>query len=582
MAPLRLLVIAKVDHGASKRPTPTVPSWHLPILMNTIYSPTGHLAQLKITDNIHLQDARFGLDAAQRTEIEKCHAMALAGLASGGKYIRKQVERYPGNPIFLNYLGTWHQTRGEQDQAIAMMERSHERFPEYLFGVTSLATIRTAQNRMEEALQLLGPGLRIEERFPDREEFHIMEVETFENACIRYLILTEDLDRAQERVSTLRSICDDQEWLDDLEMGITLGLVAKGHAEEQAELEGMPRMEFKVQPVSPHADRELVLHHDQLRVLFNRSMDLRAEELEGILALPRETLVEDLHAIVQHSIDRFHYYLEHEEDYWYDRLSFVHHALQLLGELRGADCLETALLALSQSREYLDLYLGDWLTEDVWEPLTKMAEGNLSRLDTFMRASQLHGFSKVVVSEAVNQLGQHRPDLLPEVERWYAGLLDFYNSASPLDEVMDATQLGLMVADILDLGLGSLMPVVESLYARGYVPSNICGTIERVREQFAERTTGRHKQDMLGIVERYAEMASMEERSAAMDAEEWEDEDEWEDDGLDDAPLVTLPIKRATPKVGRNDPCPCGSGKKYKKCCEGKEAATTAGLPPMW
>jgi preprotein translocase subunit SecA len=21
------------------------------------------------------------------------------------------------------------------------------------------------------------------------------------------------------------------------------------------------------------------------------------------------------------------------------------------------------------------------------------------------------------------------------------------------------------------------------------------------------------------------------------------------------------------PKVGRNDPCPCGSGKKYKKCC---------------
>ncbi len=24
---------------------------------------------------------------------------------------------------------------------------------------------------------------------------------------------------------------------------------------------------------------------------------------------------------------------------------------------------------------------------------------------------------------------------------------------------------------------------------------------------------------------------------------------------------------RPTPKVGRNDPCPCGSGKKYKKCC---------------
>jgi leucyl aminopeptidase (aminopeptidase T) len=26
-------------------------------------------------------------------------------------------------------------------------------------------------------------------------------------------------------------------------------------------------------------------------------------------------------------------------------------------------------------------------------------------------------------------------------------------------------------------------------------------------------------------------------------------------------------VRREEPKVGRNDPCPCGSGKKYKKCC---------------
>lgn len=30
---------------------------------------------------------------------------------------------------------------------------------------------------------------------------------------------------------------------------------------------------------------------------------------------------------------------------------------------------------------------------------------------------------------------------------------------------------------------------------------------------------------------------------------------------------VTMPIERDAPRVGRNDPCPCGSGKKYKKCC---------------
>src|SRR4051812_8632300 len=34
--------------------------------------------------------------------------------------------------------------------------------------------------------------------------------------------------------------------------------------------------------------------------------------------------------------------------------------------------------------------------------------------------------------------------------------------------------------------------------------------------------------------------------------------------GGDDAPIKT--VRRDEPKVGRNDPCPCGSGKKYKKC----------------
>lgn len=32
-------------------------------------------------------------------------------------------------------------------------------------------------------------------------------------------------------------------------------------------------------------------------------------------------------------------------------------------------------------------------------------------------------------------------------------------------------------------------------------------------------------------------------------------------------PLPAKQVVREFPKTGRNDPCPCGSGKKYKKCC---------------
>lgn len=37
----------------------------------------------------------------------------------------------------------------------------------------------------------------------------------------------------------------------------------------------------------------------------------------------------------------------------------------------------------------------------------------------------------------------------------------------------------------------------------------------------------------------------------------------------DGKPAVRKPVVREEPKIGRNDPCPCGSGKKYKRCCGG-------------
>jgi SEC-C motif domain protein len=34
-----------------------------------------------------------------------------------------------------------------------------------------------------------------------------------------------------------------------------------------------------------------------------------------------------------------------------------------------------------------------------------------------------------------------------------------------------------------------------------------------------------------------------------------------------DGHIMNLPFRRSEPKIGRNNPCHCGSGKKYKKCC---------------
>jgi preprotein translocase subunit SecA len=48
------------------------------------------------------------------------------------------------------------------------------------------------------------------------------------------------------------------------------------------------------------------------------------------------------------------------------------------------------------------------------------------------------------------------------------------------------------------------------------------------------------------------------------DADDLLDAAEPEDD--DYPGEVIAPIRNVAPRVGRNDPCPCGSGKKYKNC----------------
>ena len=57
------------------------------------------------------------------------------------------------------------------------------------------------------------------------------------------------------------------------------------------------------------------------------------------------------------------------------------------------------------------------------------------------------------------------------------------------------------------------------------------------------------------------------EEDARTAADEFQDDDVFEDDE------AAMPYVRELPKIGRNDHCPCGSGKKYKKCCADKDRA---------
>jgi SEC-C motif-containing protein len=72
--------------------------------------------------------------------------------------------------------------------------------------------------------------------------------------------------------------------------------------------------------------------------------------------------------------------------------------------------------------------------------------------------------------------------------------------------------------------------------------------------------------DTEGVVEFSAHFRSAGKEQEHLEAARFTREDgRWVYAGI--VPAEGHTVRREAPKVGRNDPCPCGSGKKYKKCC---------------
>ena len=99
----------------------------------------------------------------------------------------------------------------------------------------------------------------------------------------------------------------------------------------------------------------------------------------------------------------------------------------------------------------------------------------------------------------------------------------------------------------------------ESLMGRIYneVISNLFRATISSLEDFEDMLENMPQEQIHEMFGQFDESEFAAEQAGTMLAENDEDQE-----------VIQVTFRRDTPKVGRNDPCPCGSGKKYKKCCD--------------
>jgi hypothetical protein len=150
----------------------------------------------------------------------------------------------------------------------------------------------------------------------------------------------------------------------------------------------------------------------------------------------------------------------------------------------------------------------------------------------------------------------------PEHREHCIGLLARRLQDHPVNE---RGQNAFLVAALCDLKAVEAAPIIEQAYAAGHVDVSYYGDWESAQIGLGLKA-GR---DTPEWVEREA---IRKERGLAA-SPLMDDDDTGPEPFMDDhfAP-AQAPFVNPAPKVGRNDPCPCGSGKKYKKCCMDKKA----------
>lgn len=236
------------------------------------------------------------------------------------------------------------------------------------------------------------------------------------------------------------------------------------------------------------------------------------------------------------------------------------YAMFLLSQFRETRAYPLMARIAQLPSELLDSLLGDIITEDYGRFLASTCDGNLEGFQSIIENPDANEWVRGAALSGLVTLVATGIKSREEILGYFAEL--FHGKLTDKNEIVWSE----LVCFAADLYATELLGEIEKAYELELVDPQYVG-LDEVRRDLArgldwameELARDSHRKLIDDTVKEMAGWAS------------FDKEEQLKEKALmalnqsrEDSPTG---FKRVAPKIGRNDPCPCASGKKYKKCC---------------
>jgi hypothetical protein len=214
------------------------------------------------------------------------------------------------------------------------------------------------------------------------------------------------------------------------------------------------------------------------------------------------------------------------------------HAWRALAQLRATEAIAPLLDQLRTDAAYDDM-----VNQDYPAVFGMIGPEAIAAIDALIVEATIDEIAVNILVTTFAEIGKRHPESR-------AACVDALQRVLTRDAKVNPVVNGFALSALLDLDAREALDAIRAAFERDVIDHTIAGDMEDVEIAFGLRETRSKPRRKDPLMERFEAMT----RIVAPRPNTGRA-----------APPDHAPTKSA--KIGRNDPCPCGSGKKYKKCC---------------